>query len=248
MTGQKNDGAIYVWAGTAFVASAIVGFCIFIALGQKKPALVEPISVPPIEKVAPVQPEIKIPKPQPQAVTPAPAPVPAMPGESGAPKLLLNNLAGTLRIDVPFTQSRDKMPLEHTCYRNNMSPALNWQGAPPATKSYVVFLEKREQGAEDAFVNWILFDIPAATKGLVQAQPRDPVLADGSKHANGDHKTTGYIGPCEARGNHTYALRVFALDKVLGLPPATGKHDLIRAMNGHIIDAAEKEFTHYYRM
>ena len=63
-----------------------------------------------------------------------------------------------------------------------------------------------------------------------------------------DYNNTGYIGPCESKGRVTYALRLFALDTVLDKPARLGKDSLIRAMNGHIIDAAEQEFTHYYKL
>jgi len=142
---------------------------------------------------------------------------------------------------------RDKMPLEHTCFRRNISPEINWKGTPAGTKSFVVFMEKREGGTE-SFVNWILFDIPETVEHLANAQPQDPVLPNGAKHARSDHHNIGYIGPCDSKGEFQYVLRIFSLDKMLELPPHIGKYDLIRAMNGHIIDAAEQNFTHYYRM
>lgn len=257
-TSEKNDGSIYVWAGTFFVASAIIGFCVYVAVSQKKPAM-EP--APPQAQVAPVQTQTppSVPAPETEAAAPAepaqpgPQPVPQAPppeqqAHTGVPQLRLDNLAGTLRVEVPFLRVRDKIPLEHTCFRNNMSPALSWQDAPAGTQSYVVFLERRASGGQEASVNWILFNVPSDAGGVAQAQPREPVLPGGAKQAKGDAGTVGYIGPCDSKGSFTYALRVFALDTVLDLAPGIGKHDLIRAMNGHIIDAADREFTHYYRL
>lgn len=251
----KNDGSAFVWGGTILVASAIVGFCVYVALSQGKPK-VEPAPAPAQQQAelqprpetpAPV-PQVESAAPRPQAQATPPAPAAPQPDQSGTPQLQLDNLAGTLRLHVPFLDIREKMPLEHTCYRNNMSPAISWQGAPAGTQSFVVFLERRTPPQDEPFVNWVVFDIPAGAGGLDQGQPRDSVLPNGARHATSDHNNIGYIGPCDSKGSFTYALRVFALDTVLGLGAGTGKHDLIRAMNGHIIDAAEREFTHYYRL
>jgi len=253
---EKNDGSALVWAGTGFVALVIVGVCVFVALGQqKKPAPATPAPPPQVVAEAPVQPRpAPAPAPQPVIEKPAPAPitpppaVPEVPKETGIPKLQLDRLAGTLRLANPFESVGGKMPLEYTCYRDNMSPELAWHGAPTGTQSYVVFLEKRTPPSEDPFVNWVVFDIPAAATGLEQGQHAQPVLPAGGKHGNSDHNSIGYVGPCESHGKFTYALRVFALDTVLNLAAGATRHDLVRAMNGHIIDAAEQTFTHYYRL
>ncbi len=256
----KGSGTAIVWGLTFLVAAAIIGVSVYMAVSRQAPP---PVSEPPpIPVYDPPQPapqpqEALEPPPEPAPVlepdvtvtVPPQAPAPAV--DSGLPRLQLDNLAGTIVLDVPFLAARRKMPLDHTCYRQNASPALQWRDAPPGTQSYVVFMEKRRGQDFDAgepFVNWILFNIPPAFDGLPQGVPRDRELASGARHATSDHDNTGYIGPCEPKGRLTYALRVFALDTVLALEAGVSKHDLIRAMNGHIIDAAEQEFEHYYRL
>jgi len=163
------------------------------------------------------------------------------------PELLLDNLAGTLQINVPFLEIRSKMPLDHSCFSSNTSPPLSWSDAPVGTQSYVVFMERRHDGAKKAFVNWIVYNIPMNEEALAPAIPRSEMLESGAMHAFADHNMMGYFGPCEPSGQFRYALRIFAIDKVLSVSPELVKDDLIRAMNGHIIDAAEAEFIHYRR-
>ena len=258
------QGSATIWGATVLIALAIIGVSVYVATsGQQQPKAPQPAQA---EKTAPArsvtQETGERPAPQ-RKMSPVvrqerTEPTPTRREEparqeketekaaTGPATLQLDNLAGTLSLSLPFMEIRNKIPLDHTCYRRNESPEMNWAGAPPATKSYVVFLERRT-GNDDgrAFVTWALFNIPANATGLGAAQSRDATLSNGAKHAMSDHNNIGYIGPCEPKGRYGYAMRVFALDTVLDVPAWVGKDDLIRAMNGHIIDAAEQEFTHY---
>lgn len=256
-------GSATIWLATILIALAIIGVSVYVATsGQQQP------KAPPTaqaEKTAPpktARQETGA-RPSQQRQSPPVArhertePVPTRREEpvrqdqkkvetTGPATLQLDNLAGTLSVSLPFMEVRNKIPLDHTCYRRNESPEMNWTGAPPATKSYVVFLERRTgNDGSRAFVTWALFNIPADASGLNAAQARDATLPNGAKHAISDHNNIGYIGPCEPKGKYDYAMRVFALDTVLDAPARVRKDDLIRAMNGHIIDAAEQKFIHY---
>ena len=275
MSENKGLSSGMIWGATALIALGILGVCIFIATSSKDPVsdemppeLSRQIPVQKIEKPAQKiieePPEdiieeppglLEIPLPDEQKETKPQIEIPkdverklnkAKEGtdESGPPSLQLDNLAGTLKVELPFLKLRKKIPLDNTCFRSNASPAINWQDAPTGTKSYVVFLERR---GTDPLLGWVLFNIPGSASGLPQRISASPELANGTKHALSDHKNIGYIGPCESKGKVKYAFRVFALNKELDLKHSVHKHELIKAMNGHIIDAAEKSFIHYYR-
>lgn len=249
---------LLIWIFTAVAALAIIGGAVFFVKRQQ--ALNEqPILVPPAPAVEMIEPE-----PEPEIIeeppvdifqpieTPdaPPAPVAQQPKTTGKPKLDLSNVAGLIELDVPFMRIRDKMPLDHSCFQENISPALEWRKAPSDTKSYVVFMERRDAGwqkGDEGYVTWTIYNIPENKGGLGPSIPQSSSLPDGSKQGTADHGTVGYIGPCEAMGKFTYALRVFALDIVLDVPANLAKYDLINAMNGHIIDTDEVEFIHYRR-
>ena len=57
-----------------------------------------------------------------------------------------------------------------------------------------------------------------------------------------------YVGPCDPKGKQKYRIRIFALDTVLDNEVGVSKNDLIRSMNGHIIDMAEINFIHYFKL
>ena len=123
---------------------------------------------------------------------------------------------------------------------------MKWEASPRETQSFAVFMERREKEAAP-YLTWALYNIPATFTGLPQNLPKVPEPGDGMRHARSDHNAAEYVGPCEAKGKIPYALRVFALDAALALPAGAPPDDLIRAMNGHIIDMAEVDFIHYLR-
>lgn len=161
--------------------------------------------------------------------------------------LQLDNLAGTLKINSPVLQPGGRIPLEHSCYRKNKSPPLGWADAPRGTKNLVVFFEAVDAVEGDS-LQWAVYNIPVTMTALSGALPKEPLLSDGTAQALNDGGNIGYIGPCKPKGEFPYRLRVFALDTALDLPGALKKDDLIRAINGHIIDMATINLVHYYRL
>lgn len=166
----------------------------------------------------------------------------------GRPVLLLDHLAGTLKASVPALTEREKrLPLEHTCFRAHISPPVRWSGSPRETQSFVVFVERRGGDKEAPYLTWALYNIPATYTSIAQNLPKLLEPGEGMRHARSDADATEYVGPCESKGRIPYVLRVFALDAALALPAGAPNHDLMRAMNGHIIDMAEVDFIHYLR-
>lgn len=165
----------------------------------------------------------------------------------GRPALALGHLAGTLKASLPvLTENERRLPLEYSCFRAQMSPPVKWEGSPRETKSFAIFMERREAG-NPPFLTWALYDIPATYTHLERNVPKMPEPGEGMKHARADNGAVEYTGPCESRGNIPYTVRLFALDAVLPLPAGADIDDLIRAMNGHIVDMAEVNFIHYLR-
>lgn len=247
---------ILIWIFTVIAAFALIGGAMFYVKRQQAMNTREISREMPVAQPTPQLPKTLPSTPEPETAAfiethdSPPAPVPQEPVSLERHQLDLSNIAGQIELDIPFMRIRNKMPLHHTCFQENVSPAINWAKAPEATKSYIVFMERRDKGwqeGDEGFVTWILFNIPENAGGVRPSVPKSSTLPDGSRHATSDHNTVGYVGPCEAMGKFNYAIRVFALDKVLDSEPNTAKYDLIKDMNGHIIDAAEVEFIHYRR-
>lgn len=237
-----------IWIATAIGVVLIIGGA-FVLSGQKGTLTPLPLGVKSESVLASV--------PQPETASSAPTPSiissfsPFTGGRDigadkwGRPLLQLDKLAGKLKLSLPvLTETENRLPLDFSCFRANISPPLSWEGAPAGTKSFVVFLERREEDAAP-FLSWAIFDVPASYKGLKQNLPKQAEAGDSMRHARSDHDTAEYVGPCEPKGKIPYVMRLFALDAVLDLQPGIPANDLIRAMNGHIIDVTEIKFIHY---
>jgi Raf kinase inhibitor-like YbhB/YbcL family protein len=107
-------------------------------------------------------------------------------------------------------------------------------------------MEEHKPG-ELPFVKWLVFNIPADSKGLPAALPQAEAFEGGIKQGRNDHGGTGYTGPCIPKGVMNYKLRLFALDTELDVPPTAKFENMIPVMNGHIVDAVDVDFFHYFK-
>ena len=61
-------------------------------------------------------------------------------------------------------------------------------------------------------------------------------LENGAKQGFNDFGTIGYRGPCPPDGTHRYYFKVYPLIKKFNYQPGSPKTELLKAMDGHIID------------
>jgi Raf kinase inhibitor-like YbhB/YbcL family protein len=125
---------------------------------------------------------------------------------------------------------------------NTLSPPLNWTGAPDGTVSFVLTVIDEEfarQKKSDSFYHWIIFNVPGTATNLPEGVTIAKQLPDGSiQPQNG--RWIGYAGPgAPAAGQpHHYIFRLMALDTRLDLGPDASATDIIKGMDGHILDRA----------
>jgi Raf kinase inhibitor-like YbhB/YbcL family protein len=141
----------------------------------------------------------------------------------------------------------------------NISPAINWSGAPDGTKSYAVIVVDRDVPANfdsankegkviqaDAprrdFYHWVQVNIPAAVTSLAE-NTNTVGMGGNNDFGAGSKGKSGYDGPCPPWNDerlHHYHFIVYALDTpTLGLNmPFSGKQ-AEDAMNGHILAKGE---------
>lgn len=150
----------------------------------------------------------------------------------------------TLKVTSPAFAGGSMIPVKYTCDGENVSPPLNWSGAPSGTKSLALVCDDPDAPSGE-WVHWVLFNIPPLTRALGEAVTRDGVLADGSRQGVNDFRKTGYDGPCPPGGTHRYYFKVYALGTVLNLAPGAAKADLMKAMNGQVL--AEGHLMGLYR-
>jgi len=102
------------------------------------------------------------------------------------------------------------------CSGGNISPALEWTGAPGRTQSYAVTMYDPDAPTGSGWWHWVMFNIPADTNGLKSGagNPDKGLAPKGSIQSVTDFGAKGFGGACPPEGSkpHMYLLTVFALD------------------------------------
>lgn len=129
------------------------------------------------------------------------------------------------------------IPSKYTCEGRNISPPLQWHGAPPGTASYVLIVDDPDapnpQSPERTWVHWVLYDIPADVSGTKEGR-----VPAGAKCGRNDWQRSDYGGPCPPIGRHRYFHKLYALDKFIANFSSPSKDEILGAMKGHVLDEA----------
>jgi len=131
-----------------------------------------------------------------------------------------------------------KIPSQFTCDGADSSPQLSWPAPPAGTKSFALIMIDPDAPGH-AFVHWVLYDLPPATRELPAGVPKLDQLPDNSRQGRTNFDKNAYGGPCPPSGTHHYVFSLYALDKTLGLPPGATRSQVETAMKGHILAHGE---------
>lgn len=141
----------------------------------------------------------------------------------------------------------DPIPYVYTCEGDDVSPPLQWSGAPVSTRSYAMICEDPD-APRGTYVHWVLFNIPGDAVELNRAVPTLPELPSGARHGQNTAGDMAYAGPCPPPGNpHRYFFRLYALDISLNLPQGVTKAELEKAMDQHIVAQGTLMGTYQHR-
>lgn len=101
------------------------------------------------------------------------------------------------------------------CTGGNVSPRLEWSGAPEGTQSFALTVYDPDAPTGSGFWHWVVVNIPATATGLERgAGTRDgQSLPAGSVQVPTDFGVPGYGGPCPPVGDtpHRYLFTLHAL-------------------------------------
>jgi Raf kinase inhibitor-like YbhB/YbcL family protein len=126
------------------------------------------------------------------------------------------------------------IPRQYTCDGVNVSPPLEWSGAPANAKTIAIIADDPD-APSGAWVHWVLYNLPAANIGLVENLPATESLTAGGFQGTSDFGKVGYGGPCPPSGTHRYFFKIYALDGELPLKAGATKAEVEKAMSGHIV-------------
>jgi Raf kinase inhibitor-like YbhB/YbcL family protein len=139
-------------------------------------------------------------------------------------------------------EANHDIPENFTCDGANVSPPLAWSNIPAGTKSLALIVDDPDAPDPDApkrvWVHWVLYNIPAHATELALGIESN-ALPSGTQEGLNDWNTTGYGGPCPPIGRHRYFHKLYALDTALPDLNQPTKAQLLKAMEGHVIEQAE---------
>lgn len=151
----------------------------------------------------------------------------------------------TIPLTSPSFFAGTMIPKKHAGDGDNLSPALSWSPSRMAVQSYALIMEDPD-APSGTFVHWVLYNIPPERSGLPEGVPVKPGVPGIGRHGLNDVQTAGYYGPCPPPGKpHRYFFRLFALDKVLDLPPTCTAALLQQEMQSHLLDTGELMGTYH---
>ncbi len=161
--------------------------------------------------------------------------------------------AGTLLLNAADFRDSGSYPLAHVgnssgCTGSNLSPALNWSGAPTGTVSYVLTNYDPDAPTGSGFWHWAVYNIPASVTSLAEgAGNSGGSLPAGAAQLNNDAGQPGFAGACPPVGDkpHRYIFTLYALNKTLNLPPNVSPAVLGFNLNGGAV-LAKRSITAFY--
>jgi Raf kinase inhibitor-like YbhB/YbcL family protein len=102
------------------------------------------------------------------------------------------------------------------CSGKNVSPELNWSGAPKGTKSFALSVYDPDAPTGSGFWHWVVVNIPPDATSLPKGagDPKGTGLPKGALLTRTDFGVPGYGGPCPPKGDkpHHYHFTLFAVD------------------------------------
>lgn len=125
---------------------------------------------------------------------------------------------------------------------DNLSPQIEWQGAPATAQSFIVTMYDPDAPTGSGWWHWAVANIPASARALPRGAgvAGSSALPSGAVEINTDMGVPGYVGPLPPPGEtHRYVLTVTALDVPrLDLPPTATPALLAFMAGAHTVGKA----------
>src|ERR1700756_1834775 len=136
-------------------------------------------------------------------------------------------------LSSPAFADNGAIPKQYTCEGADISPPLNWSGAPQGTLSFALIVDDPDapdpRAPKMTWVHWVIQNIPSQAQSLPADAGKRGLPARALQGLN-DWKRPGYGGPCPPIGRHRYFHKLYALDTVLSGPEHPTKTELLSAM------------------
>lgn len=137
-----------------------------------------------------------------------------------------------LHLKSKVFEDRAKIPSRFTGEGEDVSPPLEWSGAPAQTKQFALVCDDPDAPSEDPFVHWLVYNISGQVSALSEQLASDDVTQGENSFGR-----VGYGGPMPPKGHgvHHYQFKLYALSEKLDLPEGLTKEELLKSIEGKIL-------------
>ena len=139
---------------------------------------------------------------------------------------------------TPAFEHESLIPKRHTGYGDDISPELHLSNIDEQSKSIAVIMDDMGHPIP-AYNHWIVWNIPVMDI-IPENIPRGKIVESLSGAVQGrGYGKHRYRGPKPPfNWSHRYQFNVYTLDCILDLPATSRKRDLLKKMDGHILQQA----------
>lgn len=126
-----------------------------------------------------------------------------------------------------------------TCDGDDISPPLQWTGAPGGTTAFALTVDDPDAPSGD-FIHWVLYNLPGTVNNLPEDVPKVENLENGAVQGRNGFNRIGFGGPCPPAGPpHRYRFTLYALRSEIEIPAGATATDLESAMRNFILDQTQ---------
>lgn len=143
-----------------------------------------------------------------------------------------------LKINSPAFSDNEYMPKKYTGFGEDMTPEFYIDNLSDKTVSIAIIMDDLDIPFMKAFNHWLIWNIPKTDIIPENIPYGSPVASLGNAMQGigyGKHRYRGPKQPFFVKNMHRYIFRFYVLDCYLELDCNSKKKDLIKAMQGHIL-------------
>ena len=139
---------------------------------------------------------------------------------------------GNLKISSSAFEGHGPIPPRHTGDDEDVSPPLQWTGAPEGTAAFAIVVHDPDAPLVDGFTHWVAYGIPGGTTEISEG-------ANDLTHGLNSFGNEGYNGPAPPPGHgvHHYYFWVYAYTD-LELPAGLDRRALLSQIEDHVLEQA----------
>jgi len=144
-----------------------------------------------------------------------------------------------LIVGTPAFEHGGLIPIENTGYGSDISPELNLENIDQQTISIAIIMDDLDHPIKRGYNHWVIWNIPVVhtiPANIPHGGTVESLSGAIQGNAFGKHRYRGPKPPFS--WSHRYQFNVYTLDRLLDIPTASKKRDLLKAMEGHVLQHA----------